>query len=273
VRERLAAKRGSAPRHARPELYPTLAKFKPGIDFTGEVARSCMHCHMIGTAERETWRRERKPLPDDVLFPWPMPDVIGMRLDPGERATVLEVAGGSAAANAGLRAGDRIVELAGQPLLSIADVQWVLHRAPDPASLDAVVSRGDAIERVRVELASGWRRRGDISWRTTSWDLRRMVTGGLLLVELPQRDRARSKIAADGLGLLVEHVGEYGEHRTAKDAGFRKGDIVVEWDGRSDRWRETEILAHGMQKRRAGERIAVTVLRDGKRVAFELLMR
>ena len=50
-----------------------------------------------------------------------------MKLDPLAAAQVETVTPGSAAETAGFRAGDRLLTLAGQPLLSIADVQWVLH--------------------------------------------------------------------------------------------------------------------------------------------------
>ena len=89
-----------------------------------------MHCHQIREAERLVYRTAREPIPDEVLFPYPDPDVLGLKMDPKEMATVGRVAPGSLAGRAGLRPGDEIVTLAGQPLLSIADLQWVLHNAP-----------------------------------------------------------------------------------------------------------------------------------------------
>jgi hypothetical protein len=232
-----------------------------------------MHCHMIGDAERKVWRDEKRPIPDDVLFPWPLPEVVGLELDPQKKASVHAVAEGSPAARAGFRTGDEITALAGQPVLSIADVQWALHRSGPKALLAAEIRRGGEARRLTLALDEGWRRRGDISWRTTSWDLRRMATGGLLLEELGEEERRARSIGCDRLALLVEHAGEYGEHRTALDAGFRKGDVIVEWDGRSERLRETDLLAHGVQVRKPGERVKAAVLRGGKRLELELPLR
>ena len=67
--------------------------------------------------------------------------------------------------------GDEIVRLEGQPLLSIADVQWVLHRAdPEGASLKAEVRRDGRPVEVTLTLPKGWRRHDDLSWRASSWD-------------------------------------------------------------------------------------------------------
>jgi len=273
VRASLRAKTPPPPRYSRPELYPSLRRFKPELDYKGRVAKSCMHCHMIGVARRETWRDSGKPLPDRVLYPWPNPSVIGLGMDPREMATVTSVSPSSPASRAGLRAGDELLSLGGQPLLSTADIQWVLHRSDDVASIPARIRRGGESRSVTLELERGWRRGDDISWRTTSWDLRRMVTGGMRLAELSDAGRRERGVAARKLALLVEHVGQYGEHRTAKNVGFRKGDVIVEWAGRSDRMRETEIFAIGMKERLPGEKVAVTVLRRGKRIDMKLPMR
>ena len=94
-----------------------------------------MHCHQIREAERAVYRSGGEPIPDEVLFPYPDPSVLGLTMDPKEMATITGVAAGSVADRAGLRAGDEIVTLAGQPLLSIADLQWVLQNTPATARL------------------------------------------------------------------------------------------------------------------------------------------
>jgi S1-C subfamily serine protease len=75
------------------------------------------------------------------------------------------------------------------------------------------------------------------------------------------------------MALRVRHVGQYGPHAAAKQAGFQKDDIVVEFDGRTDLLRETDVLAHGVTARRPGERVSATVLRGGKRLALKLPMQ
>jgi S1-C subfamily serine protease len=125
---------------------------------------------------------------------------------------------------------------------------------------------------LNVRLEAGWRTRGDISWRATSWALRRMTTGGLLLKELPHEQRAARGLADAVLALAVEHVGEYGDHAHAKRQGFLKGDVLVSIAGHSERMRESDLFALLVNKP-VGERVPITVLRGSKEVKLSLTMQ
>ncbi|MCA1657332.1 MAG: PDZ domain-containing protein, partial [Actinobacteria bacterium] len=156
--------------------------------------------------------------------------------------------------------------------LSIADLQWVLHNAPASATLTAQVRRDGKPVDLTLDLREGWRR-GDISWRATTWNLRRMGLGGLWLEELTGEQREVAKLEGDVLALRVKHVGEYGEHAVAKRAGFQKGDILVSFDGRAGKMSETDLLAYALQKKRPGDEVAVTVLRNGKRETLRFALQ
>jgi hypothetical protein len=265
VRPSLAGKQVKQARYKTPRDYPSLSgRYGETIDYQEKTAKSCMHCHQIREAERLVYRTAKEPVPDEVLFPYPDPAVLGLKMDPKQMARIERVTPGTAAERAGLRAGDELLDLEGQPLLSTADVQWVLHTAPATAKLTANVRReGMAVVRTLL-LPEGWRR-GDISWRATTWDLRRMGLGGLRLEELTLEERAQAKLAGDVLALRVRHLGEYGEHAVAKRAGIRKGDILVSFDGLVGRMSESELLAYTLQKKQPGDEVDVTVLSEGKR--------
>ncbi len=272
----LAGKRGDRPLFAAPEKFPSLqAKYTATLNYQGNVVQSCIHCHQIGDAARDYFRERKQALPDEWIYPYPHPKSIGLVLDPEQRATVKEIRAATPAAEAGFQAGDQLVALEGQPLLSIADVQWVLHRvSPKGGTVTAEVDRDGRRTTLSLKLADGWRRADDISWRVSSWGYRRMTTGGLLLEELPEANRAQAGLRdSRQMALRVKHVGQYGPHAAAKQAGFQQGDILTEFDGRTDLVREADLFEYGLTKRKAGDRVTVKVLRNGKSVTLNLPMQ
>ncbi len=271
----LAGRKGAAPPFATPEQYPLLkGKYTSEIDFKGKVVASCIHCHQIGDAQRQWLREKKEPIPESVLFPYPHPKSVGLILDPREKATLKELEENSPADKSGFKRGDAITLLGGQPLLSIADVQWVLHGASaDGAELKAEVLRDGKVASLTLSLPKGWRQRDDISWRASSWGLRRMGTGGMLLEALSPEERVKAKIPDGAMALRAKHVGQFGPHAAAQKAGFRKDDVLVGFDGRDDLLRESDLLRHALTERRIGDTVAVQVLRDGKRLKLTLPMQ
>src|SRR5262249_21353341 len=161
----LRGKTGPAPRHKTPRDYPTLARFPAAVDpRAGEWNNpSSVHSPAVPAAEIAVQRAAREPLPPEAMWPYPMPDALGLGLAPEERSSVRRVAPGSAAEKAGFKAGDEILRLEGQPLVSIADVQWILHAAKDGTGLSALVKRNGREETLSLALPEGWRRSGDTS--------------------------------------------------------------------------------------------------------------
>lgn len=272
VKASLAAKTGPTPDFKAPEKYPQLeGKYGSTLDYSGNVLRSCIHCHQIGDAQREYYLKQKGGLPENILFQYPHPKAVGLILDPEQRAVVKAVTENTAASLAGFKAGDIIESLAGQPLLSIADVQWVLHHSSgEGVSLPAVVRRGSAVQTLTLKLEAGWRRKDDIAWRASSWQLRRTATGGFFAKVLPDEDRAKLNLKPDVMALRVQHVGQYAPHDIAKRAGFLKDDVIVSFDGRTDLLRETDLLAWSLDKHKSGDKIDVQILRNGERKTLTL---
>jgi hypothetical protein len=272
----LAGKTGPAPDFASPEKYPSLKdRYTAKLNYEGQVVPSCIHCHMIGEAQRQVYRSKGQAIPEQLLFSYPHPKAIGLILDPKERATVLRAEKKSLAAEAGFEAGDVILRLGGQPLLSIADVQWVLHQAPaDGTLLKADLKRGERTLSLTLKLPKGWRRAEDISWRASTWGLRRMAAGGMLLEELSAEDRKKAGLTETAMALRVKYAGQgNGPHGAAARAGVRQGDVVVSFDGQTDLRRETDLLAYALLNRKVGDEVKVTLLRDGKKMEVKLPMQ
>lgn len=271
-RSSLAGKQAGEPLFATPARFPSLAeKYSEQIEFDGNVVRNCIHCHMIGDAAREHHRRESGRIPEQLLFSHPHPKSLGLILDPAQKAVVRQTLAGSPAANAGLLPGDSIQSLGGQPILSIADVQWVLHQSPPGGgTLQASVARDGAPLEIRLELPAGWRTRDDLSWRASSWPLRQKGLGGMLLVPASGDDRRRLGLADTEMALTVQHVGAFPPHDRAKRAGVQKGDILVEYDGRRDLLRETDLLVHAIHGVAAGETVALRFFRGDSEIRVDI---
>ena len=166
----LAGKTGPVPKYKKPEEYPVLKRFYGDLKGVIDPKRphKCLHCHQIHNNHFRVYRKARQPIPDYVLWANPMPDWLGLTLDPDERPTVKSVARGSSAKKDGFKRGDQIKTLDGQPIISIADVQWVLEHADDTARIQAKVRRNGATLDLALSLPSGWRRKGDFSWRASN---------------------------------------------------------------------------------------------------------
>ena len=257
-----------------PVNIPTLdGKYRMELDWSGKVVPSCVHCHQIGDALRIVHRNKSEPVPSELIYPMPAPETIGLTLAQDAVAKVEAVAKDSEASRAGLQAGDDLVSLNGQRLISIADVSWVLHRAPASGSIPAMVQRGGAMKSLTLALPDGWRSQSDISKRVGTWGMRGMAFGGLVLEDLPDDVRASRGLKKDDFAMLVKSVGQYGKHAAAKKAGFQKDDVIVGLAGLKTRHTEGELLGALLQKHFPGEEVKATVLRGQERVELKLPMQ
>jgi hypothetical protein len=259
----LRDKTGPAPKFSAPERYPSLGRFSSTVAPGGPRHNNkCIHCHQVHAAELNYLRTTKQPTLDKELWSYPMPDQLGLRLDGAERATVKTVIAGSPAHKAGFRAGDKILRLEGQPIISIADVQWVLDQAKEPSQVRALIERESKEMELNLAVASGWRRQGDFSWRdsTCGWAVARFNSADLSLA-----DRKRLGLSGDALALMVDFVGI-----EIKDSGINKKDVIVEVDGARKRLTESEFLAFVTRNKAPGDDLRVTVLRAGKELKLKV---
>lgn len=271
VKASLVGKQSLPGKVATPEQFPTLKpKFTDKLDYEGAVAKSCIHCHNIREAERAVALSETGKLDEKLLYPYPAPRVVGLVFDPTQCATLKEVSPQSSASTAGLQAGDKLLSLNDQPLVSIADVQWVLHQAGSSDSIRVRYNRDGKIAETKLVLPADWRKASEISWRATTWDLRRQAFGGMLLEKLPAEEREKRKLPAAQMALLVKHVGQFGEHARAKQAGFLKDDIILSWGGQQEPCSETELIATILNNKPTSK-TPIEILRGEKRQTLQLV--
>ena len=185
-----------------------------------------------------------------------------------------KVASGSSAEKDGFRRADEILTLDGQPIISIADVQWVLHRAQENTTLSATVDRHGKEINLMLTLNPGWRKGSDISWRTTTGELRLVALGGMVLKELSDAERQHHGISETEMALRVETVSHGGRRSSgqtnAQKAGIRRGDIIVGYGDRTDQFTESGIIAYVLQEQPQAKTLSVKLLRNGEQVAVNL---
>lgn len=272
--ELLKAKQPVAIEQSIPEDFPALDHFKPALDYQGQVAKSCIHCHQIRDAARLQYRNAGKPLPLKLLYPFPSPRVLGLDLDKQTCATISQIEADSPVATAGLQVGDIVETIDGNPVASEADIRWMLHNLNAAQETIALgISREGTRKVLQVVLPKNWRSRTDLSWRPTTWDMRRMATGGMTLVPLNPTERKQAGIADGKMALRADHVGQYGHHARAKKAGFRKNDIIVSFDGHDDLHNENSLIEHAVQQMKPGDTVKISYLRGNQKRSAEFKLQ
>ena len=265
LKSMFAAKKGPEPKYKTLADFPSARGGRGGRRGGGGFRGGrCTHCHDLRTAEQFAYRQAGEPMPENVLFSWPLPDAAGLRLDPKKMATVERVWEDSPAETAGFKAGDEIVKLEGQPILSIADVQWVLHNAGVKDDITANVLRDGKPIDVKMHLESDWRRYVDISWRTTTGVLRRNLLEGIEYRDVSAEDRKELGIDNNVVALKAAR----GASRGSGD--IRRDDVIVAVDGKSKYMAEGDLIAYYAQEKKRGETIEFTVIRDGKRMEVKV---
>jgi hypothetical protein len=254
------AKLGPETRFARPEDIPSRRTRRT----LGSITRaSCIHCHNVHEAFHELERRDGSLLPERV-YKYPLPETIGLTLDPDVGTRVSGVAAGSPAARAGIEAGDDLLALDGQAIFSLADVQFVLHHLPAETALKASLRRGDRTEERTVHLSGEWKKT-DFSWRASLREL--SPTSELYLHKLDAAEREALGIAAEKVALEVRAIFDPRLERY----GLEKGDVIVGYDGRTEplgapRFHDYVRVHH----LKPGAVLELDVLRGGARRKVEL---
>ncbi|HAL71052.1 MAG TPA: peptidase [Verrucomicrobiales bacterium] len=272
----LAGKQGAPLPFVNPLDMPNLAgRYQSHLNWDGKVMQSCIHCHMLGDSLRASYREKKEPIPTEWVYPMPSPETLGLTLAADPVGEVTAVATNSMAEAAGVKTGDTLASVAGQPLVSMADVSWVLHRTDDveETALEMVVNRGGQEMPVKVALPAGWKHGADNSGRAGAWPMRGMATGGMVLVDLTDEERLARGLGKDGMALFVKGLGMYGKHALAKKTGFQKEDVIVECDGLKDRMTESRLLGHLLQKRLLGDEVEISLLRGMERKTLKLPMQ
>jgi serine protease Do len=234
--------------------------------YAQETNRSnCIHCHNIHDAEHLQALRENRYSPE-MLWKYPLPDLIGLKIDRRNGSEIVEVVPESPAALAGLAVGEEVVRMNGQRIASIADMQWVLHHLPGKAT--QVEVEGSRSGKKILRLQDGWRVH-DFSWRGSMWNapprlavwLPELTGEALTNLGLPQGDGA----------LETRWINQESEGgRQALRDGLREKDVVIGVNGQPVRMNSRQFNAYLKLNYKVGDELPLTILRQGQRLELKL---
>lgn len=250
-----AEKRGPKPKYRRPELIPSKHTRRP----QAASKENCMHCHNVYDAYHDLQLRSGTYDPRKV-WKYPLPENVGLVVDPVSGNHVNKILPESPAARAGLRGGDVIETLGGQAILSLADIQFALHfLTGDTNEVPLVVRRGDKTVATTLRLAGPWRE-GNLSWRVSMYGM--PPSPGLWVEDLADEKSRDLGLSDKKLALLVR--GAFGG--AVRRAGVRKNDVIVSYDGKSDRVSPGEFHVHlRLNHHESGSVLELEVLREGRK--------
>jgi serine protease Do len=253
----LRAKRGT---DESPAFAEEMASFVPFPADHNPLVKNCIHCHTVGEAEVRARLAAGKLERRDV-WPYPPAASVGLKLDVEDGLRVAGVTRESPAERAGILAGDVLVRLADQPLVSEADVEWALHHAADDGSLPVVVRRGERPVETSLTLAGDWRR-NDSHWRASIAPLRPNVDFR------PEPYRVKKGAEPGAMGLSVTYP-----RGPAAAAGLRNGDLLVAVDGRTDLHLESDVLKYLHLDHPEARSVELTIVRNGATSTVTLPVR
>jgi hypothetical protein len=232
-----------------------------GMGFGGKGGKGCIHCHQA--KEREADFKRSGTLNRDLIYRYPLPDNLGVVLEVNRGNIVKSVKANSTAAAAGLQTGDRIRDLAGVPIHSFGDAQWALDRARKQDTLAVSWQRDDRTLTAKLTPPAGWQKT-DLSWRHS---VRRLVPSPRLDgKDLNAEERKTLGLSATQLAYRLRTP----LHPQARSAGFQEGDIILGLENAVLEASMNGFYDHVALNYLVGDRVVVTVLRDGKRLSIPL---
>jgi hypothetical protein len=227
--------------------------------------RGCIHCHQVKEIRRDDLITAGKWDRNEV-FSHPLPENVGISLEKDRGNVVRSVTPASPAARAGLQKGDVVRRLNNYSVHSFADAQYALHRAPLKGQIAIGWSRGRESITGSLDLAEGWRKT-NITWRPSLLGL--LPSLPLNGADLDLQERKTLGLDKKQLAIRLEKP----VHSELRAIGLREKDVIVGLNKQRPEMNVETFLAHIRQNYLAGDRITLTIIRDGQRRELPMRLR
>ncbi len=233
--------------------------------------RRCVECHLID--DYRVQQLESAGKLDKLKSMYRSPDIktIGIYLDVPRGLVVGRVKG--AAADAGMRKADRIVEIGGQPVLTFGDLQFQYDLTPrDAKQIQLTVARTaesgkpEQRKRLKLDLPHQWWRT-DLGYRY--WSIEPLV----YYRSRPLTEAEKKKYGFPVKGFASRVTGVHPQANRFGIHDLRVGDITYSVGGvQTDAVADSTDLFVKLRKR-SGDRVKVGVLRNGKKLDIHIQTR
>jgi predicted metalloprotease with PDZ domain len=218
--------------------------------------KGCVHCHQAKELLRAE-AKQTKTWDPDSRWVYPLPENIGLTLDRDRGDRIAKVAPDSLAARAGIAAGDVLQRLAGRTVLSFADAQYALHKAPAAGQIDVRWSHAGATKTATLELPAGWKKT-NLTWRPSLLDI--LPTMRAYGDELSAAEKVKLGLEPTRLAFRQETQ----VPKALQAAGLRAGDVISGVDGLKLHLDVDGFLGYVRRNYLVGDRVVLNVYRDGR---------
>lgn len=225
----------------------------------------CIHCHQAKEVLYDQMDRKGK-WTNDLAFRFPLPDNLGIQIDREDTNLVVAVEQKSPADHAGIKKGDRIVEVNRVPIHSHGDFQFALDSVPKKGTVGMAWMRDGKSKSGQVKLMPNWRRT-DIGWRPS---LRKFVAKANVYGKNLTAEEKKE------LGLDPDQLAFRQNDRlqpAAKKAGVKVGDIIYGVDDKMLKTNAYGFLTYVRGNYLKGESMTLNLFRNGRKKKIKMKLQ
>jgi hypothetical protein len=227
--------------------------------------RGCIHCHQTKEIRRDDliaagkWKRED-------IWVYPLPENVGITLEKDRGNRVRSVSAASPAQSVGIRPGDVLQQLNGFTINSFADAQYALHKAPIKGQVAISWLSDGKIRTADLTLADGWRKT-NLTWRPSMLDLLPSLT--LFGPDLDAKQKKELGLPEKSLAFRQAKP----VHSEARAMGVEENDIIIGIDNQRLEMTMREFLGYVRRNYLIGDRAALNIIRNGKRMELPIKLK
>lgn len=218
--------------------------------------QGCVHCHQVREYSLLQAYHDGR-FNRELLFPYPLPESLGIEFDRTHGHRVARVIDGSSAAGH-LKPGDVVTRCEDVPIRSEFDLRWALQRIPEARNQVNLRVSGEGERDIELVLPVNWRQ-SELSWRKSGRSI--PADWGFRGAALAKFERREAGLSETGLAILILSIKPRG---LTQSLGLQKGDVITAMAGDS-RERSLDRLRSEMLRRFApGDEIQLTIRRGAE---------